>query len=65
MSRHKNRNRTVQVEVARPEIREGGIISTFAENMSLDLKSTNDLMNWIIFGEEKKFHTLPSSSMTF
>jgi len=65
MTRRKNRNRVPQTEIARPEIREGGFVSTFAENKNLDLKSTNDLMNWIIFGEDKKFHTLPSSSMTF
>lgn len=64
MSRRRKHIR--QVEVAKPEY-SGGIVGSFAAKMNLDLKDTNDLMNWIIFGEDAKHYgnALPNSSMTF
>ncbi len=34
----------------------GSIVASFSEKINVDLKSTNDLMNWIYFGEDKKFY---------
>lgn len=31
----------------------GALVSSFSENIGVELRSTNDLMNWIIFGNTK------------
>lgn len=59
MSRRKKHNRSERMQIREcPDISANGIISTFANPRNIDLRNTDDLMNWLIFGDTKqKFFT--------
>lgn len=33
-----------------------GLVSTLSDKVGVEMKNSNDLMNWIIFGKENKFY---------
>lgn len=55
MSR-KNRRDKVRHTPTVEHVPETSLVSTFAENIGVELKNTNELMNWIVFGSEQKFY---------
>lgn len=63
MSRKNRRNKVKQVEIARPQnTPEGSLIASFAAKVDQPLRNSNDLMNYIIFGDPKKTFTYSNES---
>jgi len=60
MSRKNRRNRERRPEVKQETGREvflrSGIAATFGEKVGVDMRSTDDLMNWLIFGDDKHYY---------
>ena len=50
--RHRNRD-NVRHENKQVEKGAGALVSSFSENIGQELRSTDDLMNWIVFGNTK------------
>ncbi len=38
---------------------------SFGSSIGKEFNNANDLMNWLIFGEDKHFYSKPSSNETF
>lgn len=51
----KHRTGRDNVKRSQPNVEKGAgaLVSSFSENIGQELRSTDDLMNWIIFGNTK------------
>lgn len=53
----KHKNKHQEGELVKPaSLEKNGLVATFGEKMGKDFKDVNDLMNWIIFGDDKHFY---------
>lgn len=62
MSRKHKRNHP---EIAKPTVESSTLVTTFGSKVGVEMKTTNDLMNWIIFGDATRTFNVATNPSDF